>query len=244
MPATRAYIGRVQRVLLVLGLLPLLATLLLAVRSVPARPPNLANLVAARMHESGVTHPLTAVLLNFRGYDTMLEIAVLWLAGLGALALAPGPSAPRHRPHPVLAGLLRVLAPALVMTAGYILWAGGFRPGGAFQSGSVLGAGLVLASLGGMISLRPTFSLRLGLALGLAVFVGIAVGSWRATGELLHYPGATDKFSILAIESVAALSIAFILLTLFDRLTAAAESVTKPHANAHAATPHRGEERS
>lgn len=223
MASTRAYIGRLQCVLLALGLLPLLATLLLAVRSVPARPPNLAEQVAARMGESGVTHPLTAVLLNFRGYDTLLEIAVLWLASLGALALAPGPSAPSRRPHAVLAGLLRVLAPALVMTAGYILWAGGFRPGGAFQAGSILGAGLVLASLGGMISLRPTFGLRLGLALGIAVFTGVAVWSWLATGELLHYPGASDKLAILAIESMAALSIAFILLTLFDRLTASAE---------------------
>jgi multisubunit Na+/H+ antiporter MnhB subunit len=220
MRATSAYIGRAQRVLLALGLLPLLATLLLAVRSVPARPPDLAAQVAARMQESGVTHPLTAVLLNFRGYDTLLEIAVLWLAGLGALALAPGPSAAHGRPHPVLAGLLRVLAPALVMTAGYILWAGGFRPGGAFQSGAVLGAGLVLASLGGFVHLSPTFGLRLGLALGVAVFAAVAVWAWAQTGELLHYPGATDKWAILAIESMAALSIAFILLTLFDRLAA------------------------
>lgn len=226
MSATRAYIGRAQRILLAIGMLPLLATLILAVRSLPARPPNLADRVAAHMSESGVTHPLTAVLLNFRGYDTLLEIAVLWLAGLGALTLAPGASAPRHRPHPVLAGLLRVLAPALVMTAGYILWAGGFRPGGAFQAGSVLGAGLVLASLGGMISLTPSLGLRLGLALGLVVFASVAVGSWLATGELLHYPGATDKGAILAIESMAALSIALILLVLFDRLTAAASEDT------------------
>lgn len=226
MAETRAYIGRTQRVMLAIGLLPLLAALLSAIGSVPARPPNLAAQVAARMGDSGVTHPLTAVLLNFRGYDTMLEIAVLWLAGLGALALAPGPSAQRGRPHPVLAGLLRVLAPALVMTAGYILWAGGFRPGGAFQAGAVLGAGLVLASLGGVVHLDPARGLQCLLGLGVAVFTGVAVWSWAQTGELLHYPGTTDKWAILAIESMAALSIAFILLTLFDRLTSPSTSLS------------------
>jgi multisubunit Na+/H+ antiporter MnhB subunit len=220
MRATRSYIGRVQRVLLAVGLLPLLATLLRAVLSVPARPPDLTTLVAARLKESGVAHPLTAVLLNFRGYDTLLELAVLWLAGLGALALAPGASASQGRPHPALAGLLRVLAPALVMTAGYILWAGSFRPGGAFQSGATLGAGLVLASLSGYMRISPTLGLRIGLAAGVLVFVAAAGWAWARTGELLHYPGDSDKWAILAIESTAALSIACILLTLFNRLTA------------------------
>lgn len=227
MPATRAYTPFPIRIVLAMGLIPLLVALVQAVRAIPAHPPSVASAVSAHMPESGVAHPLTAVLLNFRGYDTLLEIAVLWLAGIAALALAPGASTGRHRPHPALAGLLRVLAPTLVISAGYILWAGAFRPGGAFQSGSILGAGFVLASLGGLISIRPTLSLRLALSLGLATFAGVALWSWLRTGELLHYPGATDKWAILAIESMAALSIAFILMTLFDRLTAHASDSAK-----------------
>jgi multisubunit Na+/H+ antiporter MnhB subunit len=50
--------------------------------------------VAAHLPESGVRHPVTAVLLNFRGYDTLLEVAVLLLAVLGVLALPPTESAP------------------------------------------------------------------------------------------------------------------------------------------------------
>ncbi len=41
------------------------------------------------MAASGVEHPVTAVLLNFRGYDTLLEIAVLLLALLVMLAVSP-----------------------------------------------------------------------------------------------------------------------------------------------------------
>ena len=40
------------------------------------------NLVA-----SGVSNPVTAVLLNFRAYDTLLELAVLLTAVLGIFAL-------------------------------------------------------------------------------------------------------------------------------------------------------------
>ena len=43
--------------------------------------------VAAHLAESGVTHPVTAVLLNYRGYDTLLEIAVLLLALLAQAQL-------------------------------------------------------------------------------------------------------------------------------------------------------------
>ncbi|MCS6770700.1 MAG: sodium:proton antiporter [Kiritimatiellae bacterium] len=223
MSASRAYAPLPIRIALALGLLPLLAALLHAVGSIPPRPPDLSAALMARMPESGVEHPLTAVLLNFRGYDTLLEMTVLWLAALGALSLASGPSARRRRPHAALVGLIRILAPALVMSAGYILWAGGFRPGGAFQAGSVLGAGLVLASLSGIVAVQPGVALSAGLALGTTVFAGVAAWSWALTGELLHFPAATDKWAILAIESASALSIALILLALFDRLTASAD---------------------
>ena len=38
---------------------------------------GLREAVTAQMDRSGVSHPVTAVLLNFRGYDTLLEVAVL-----------------------------------------------------------------------------------------------------------------------------------------------------------------------
>ena len=50
---------------------------------------GLAPLVEAYLAESGVRHPVTAVLLNYRGYDTLLEIAVLQAAVLGVLAFRP-----------------------------------------------------------------------------------------------------------------------------------------------------------
>ena len=50
-----------------------------AMLDLPLSAINLRIPVAANMGESGVSHPVTAVLLNYRGYDTLLEIAVLLL---------------------------------------------------------------------------------------------------------------------------------------------------------------------
>ena len=103
----------------------------------------LAGQVAANLADSGVTNPVTAVLLNFRAYDTLLELAVLLAALLGIFAL--GPARPGFKEGgPVLDGLIRWLVPLLVVTGGYLLWVGAHAPGGAFQAGALLAAAAVL----------------------------------------------------------------------------------------------------
>ena len=103
---------------------------------------ELRDAVAGQMAASGVRHPVTAVLLNFRGYDTLLEIAVLLLALIVILAAGIDTSSDRARAaNPVLQTMARLVAPVMVVVAVYLLWAGAFRPGGAFQAGAVLAAG-------------------------------------------------------------------------------------------------------
>jgi len=69
-------------------LLPLLACLTMGlgygVLSLPDQAEGLQKIVAGKMEVSGVSNPVTAVLLNFRGYDTLLEMVVLFLALLGS----------------------------------------------------------------------------------------------------------------------------------------------------------------
>lgn len=173
------------------------------------------------MEESGARHPVTAVLLNFRGYDTLLEVAVLLLAVLGVLALRSSVSIPVSPPRPdaspVLAALMRLVLPLILLAAGYLLWAGAHRPGGAFQAAAVLGGGGVLLRLTG--SIPPLGSpgpwLRIGLLLGFAVFLTIAAGSIGEGLSLLEYRGNRAGTSILLLESALTISIALILVTLF-----------------------------
>jgi multisubunit Na+/H+ antiporter MnhB subunit len=182
---------------------------------------RLPALVQSRLAASGVGHPVTAVLLNFRGYDTLLEIAVLLLAVLGSLALRPAVPAPavptRPEAGPVLEGLMRLVLPLAVLAAGYLLWAGSHRPGGAFQAGAVLGGGGVLLRLAGFIPpLRPPGpAWRAGLLLGFGVFLALAAWPIPEGKALLEYRGRAAGLAILLLESVLTLSIGLILVTLF-----------------------------
>ena len=158
---------------------------------------------------SGVEHPVTAVLLNFRAWDTLLELAVLLLALLGARQLGPA-QLQLSEPWPLLRAWGRVLAPLLVLAGGYVLWRGAASPGGAFQAGALLAAGIVLLRLAGALPvLRWSFwPLRLLVLLGLLLFVTVAgLCAWLGDGWL-SYPQGWAKPLILAIEAAATLSIA------------------------------------
>jgi multisubunit Na+/H+ antiporter MnhB subunit len=207
-----------QRVGIGILSLALLAGLSWAVRSLPVKPTGLTVESLVKLPESGVANPVTAVLLNYRGYDTLLEVGVLLLAIVGVWSLRRGewPAGHLHDP-PLLMSLLRVLLPVLVLAAGYLLWIGAFAPGGAFQAGALLGGALVLVMLGGLAGqiVPHDRRLRFGLVLGLLVFAGVGVITKWLTGGLLQYPAGSGGTWILVIESAALISIGLTLGLLY-----------------------------
>ena len=169
------------------------------------------NLVA-----SGVSNPVTAVLLNFRAYDTLLELAVLLTAVLGIFAL--GQATAGYQPAgPVFDGLVRWLVPVLILTAGYLLWVGAHAPGGAFQAGATLAAAGVVLRLAGRsrIGLPDGFALRIVMAAGVGVFLLVGLTLLLLGRSFLDYPPAWASALILLIETAAMLSIAATLLLAF-----------------------------
>ncbi len=193
-----------------------------------AMPSGLQNQLALSLGRSGVEHPITAVLLNFRSYDTLLEIGVLVIAGMAGISLASTQSLedPALRSSDsLLYALQRWFVPLMLLLAAYLLWAGADRPGGAFQAGAVLAATGVLMRLGGlpMEFIRPGMLLRLGLVLGFAVFLLVAVAGVLAGEAFLAYPPGMAGGLILAIEIVLTLSIGMILLALFVAAPVTAE---------------------
>lgn len=198
-------------------LLALFAGLGSAVMSLPVETAGLSVEVEAAMASSGVSHQVTAVLLNFRGYDTLLEMAVLLLALIGVWSLAPATSAPRSPPGAVLERLAQLYVPLMLLTAGYLLWNGAHAPGGAFQGGAVLAAAGVLMFLSGwsLPASLEGWPLRLTVILGLLVFTAVAaLLAWRR-GTLLDYPPSAAGELILLIETAAAVSIGATLAALF-----------------------------
>jgi len=205
------------RLLLAVLLSVLAAGLGYAVLSLPSPAPGLSDYVTANLESSGVSNPVTAVLLNFRGYDTLLELGVLLLALLGVWSFGAVPEGREPSPGPVLDKLSRLLVPLLILVAGYLLWVGADAPGGAFQAGSVLATAGVLLLLTGW---RPDtrfsgWPLRIALVAGLGAFVVVGVVLILVGGRLLEYPPSFAAALILLIEAAATLSIGITLASLF-----------------------------
>ena len=202
-------------------LLPLLLVLTVGlgytVLSLPDHAGGLQKVVAEKMEVSGVSNPVTAVLLNFRGYDTLLEMVVLLSALLGVWSLGGPALRSEAPPGPVLDTLARLLVPVLILVAGYLLWVGGHAPGGAFQAGSVLGAAGVLLLLTGwrLHTKLATLPLRLILVAGPGTFLAMAVFTLLTKGQFLEYPQAHAGILILILETAATVSIGVTLAALF-----------------------------
>lgn len=196
------------------------AILLQAVRTLPPVFDGLAPLVQEAVPRSGASNPVTSVLLNFRAWDTLLEVVVLLAAVMGVWSLRGLPSGEPRRdasPGRVLSTLLRLVVPVIVVVAGYLLWAGTSAPGGAFQAGAVLGAAGVLLHASGVlpgVTLR-VWPARLLVAGGLALFLVVAMGMPAGGRLVLDYPEPWAGPLILLVESALTISIAATLVALF-----------------------------
>ncbi len=197
----------------------------------PERAPLLPSLVAERLGESGVSNPVTAVLLNFRAYDTLLEVAVLvvamvvvWSLDRGSREFARDPE--ELREDPVLESLTRLVVPLVGVTAVYLVWAGSYAPAGAFQAGALLaGAGVLLVAAGILRPLSAALpTVRFLGVLALAVFVAVGLAALPWTGTLLAYPEGTEYGIILLVEALIAISVAVILVELFVDVPAVPEA--------------------
>lgn len=205
------------RLPLVLLLSALTAWLGFTVLGLGPAPGDIVKLVGTNLDASGVSNPVTAVLLNFRGYDTLLEMAVLLLALIGVWSLGETPLRWEAAEGTVLMHLPRLLVPVLTMAAGYLLWNGAHAPGGAFQAGSVLGAAgvLLLLSSGDLAARFMGLPLRVLLVTGLGLFVIAGLGMLTGGNQFLEYPLPLAASMILIIEATATLSIAATLAALF-----------------------------
>ena len=203
---------------LILGGCAVLALLLMAtVLSLAPADADLAAAVGGALADSGVSHPVTAVLLNFRAYDTLLEVAVLLVAPLVAAALpqplAVAAEAERER-DPLLQALTAIAVPVALLLAIYLLLIGATRSGGAFHAAAVVAGALVLMRLGAISRPQPWLTpmrQQQLLVLGLALFVAVGWLCLLMEGYFLGYPAGWAGGLILLIESGLTLSLALAL---------------------------------
>ncbi len=203
-------------VLLMLGLL--FAVLAWAYLAPGTEPVSLAREVDAALNQSGVDSRVTAVLLNFRAYDTLLECFVLFLGVVAVWSLRPSRyDRPEQEGGIILASLVRLLVPLMILVGGYLLWAGSRQAGGAFQSGAILGGAGVLLILcaSPLVDRLPRSLLAVGLCLGPLFFLLVGIIAVVMGGNFLEYRQLAATKNIVILESVAAFSIGLCLAALF-----------------------------
>lgn len=196
-----------------------LVTLALAtvVVSLPDPSPTLAPQAMENIATTGLGNPVTAVLIAYRAFDTMLEKCVLVIAVVGVWSLAcdrywggaPGVLRAVARDG-ALTFFAQLLPPLGVLIGIRIFWIGADEPGGAFQGGAILAAMWMIIMMARLAD-PPAISerwLRIALAAGPIVFLGVGILGFAAAGGFLDYPAGFAKPVIIFVEIFMTLSIA------------------------------------
>jgi multicomponent Na+:H+ antiporter subunit B len=95
----------------------------------------------------GVANAVTTVVVYFRGFDTLGEIAVLFIASLGVgIMLQPKQEKKESKTQSnfMLQTASKYLFPVILLFCVYIMVYGHLSPGGGFQGGVVIASGVVL----------------------------------------------------------------------------------------------------
>lgn len=204
-----------------LGVVGIGGILLWAVLTLSTAPGGITRLIAEHVPHSGVEHPVTAVLLNFRSLDTWMEVFVLLMVVVALLIVRRAPDvAEVHVPvseGPVLGGLARLVVPLMVLAAGYLLWLGTHAPGGAFQAGAVLASAAVLLLLAGRRSLTALRGRVLWMTMlsGVLAFLLVAAITLLSGLNMMQLAPEYAGTVIVVIETAVTVSIAVALAAMF-----------------------------
>lgn len=100
--------------------------------------------------ETGAANLVTAVVVTYRGLDTLGEVTILFtVAAIIAFFMKARQQQdrPRRRVTDILTTAARVLVPGTMLFGAYIFLHGHLTPGGGFQGGAVIASGFVLMLL-------------------------------------------------------------------------------------------------
>jgi multicomponent Na+:H+ antiporter subunit B len=135
-----------------------------------------AGYVDRSVEELGSPNVVTAVVVTYRGIDTLGEVSVLFLAAaaisllLRVMTGGGGAGRPKKRPaSEILTTGTDLLVPVIVFFGVYIFLHGHLSPGGGFQGGAVVASAVLLLFLA-----YPDFRLRHGLLSAIESLSGAA----------------------------------------------------------------------
>lgn len=200
--------------------------------------------------QAGAPNMVTAVLADYRSYDTLGETVVILTAGLACLLVLGGfaratrsetsePDAPINDMmysfgSDVLDATSRLMTPFIVLFAAYVVVHGHTSPGGGFQGGAIFAAAIILVRLvrGATPELQIGSRVLAAIAsVGAVVFLGTGLVSVFLGGNFLDYAalplpyhgGHLREMGSLTIEVGVFITVTATLVLIFYVLTSGAE---------------------
>ena len=198
--------------------------------------------ITQTLHDTNVPNMVTAVLADYRGFDTMFETAVIFTAGLAVIAILrrfkqedrcdlPEPYViSAGYPDTIIRFVARQLVPFIQLFALYVVAHGHHSPGGGFQGGVILGASFIL------LAISYDFKIVLGIMsekwnvllgnIGVLIYAGIGFLCLLLGANFLDYSmlskvlPATDKImarshGMLGIEIGVAIAVMAIVISIY-----------------------------
>jgi multicomponent Na+:H+ antiporter subunit B len=170
--------------------------------------------------ETGSANLVTAVVVNYRGFDTLGEVTVLFLAatGVGALLMFIKTDEDKKKkkglePSLILNKGARLVLPLIVLFGVYVFLHGHLSPGGGFQGGVIIASGMLLffiaePSKGASHKVVSIIESTAGLA-----FIGLGiVGLMTASKIFLANDFATDWGEVGLLVSAGLLPLIYIAI--------------------------------
>ncbi|MCL4078653.1 sodium:proton antiporter [Coriobacteriia bacterium Es71-Z0120] len=223
--------------LLVVAAMPLLAAMAQMPQFGSARQPAYTHVARRYLErgaeEAGADNIVTGVILNYRGFDTNGEVTVIFTACAAVCAVLASQRSSKEKGasgatvplSPVVAYVVRLLAPFIALFAFYVVLFGESSPGGGFQGGTIFAALVIILSVvtGREVaermlpgSVRPWLQIAGPLSF-------IVVGTLGAilTGGYLGFPQTSKSLTtamLMVIEFGIGVGGATVFATIFWRL--------------------------
>ncbi|MFT5407406.1 MAG: multicomponent Na+:H+ antiporter subunit B [Verrucomicrobiales bacterium] len=186
---------------------------------------------------------VTAVLADYRGFDTMFETVVILVAGIAIISVLsvigkgdqPRGGDIEERPEVpdlIIVQTCKLVIPILQIFALYVVAHGHYSPGGGFQGGVMMGASLILLALAcGLPTALQRLSERGAVVLaviGIVIYAGWGMLCLLMGANFLDY-GATDPIlpgsepmahshSALIVETGVAFTVTAIMFAIYANL--------------------------
>lgn len=192
--------------------------------------------------ETKVPNMVTAVLADYRGYDTLFETVVVFTAGIAIIGILrvvgagrekrPEPRLTETKPDLIIETTCRLLLPIIQLFALYVVAHGHHSPGGGFQGGVIFGAGFILLALARDLRAAQNWVPEkrvLNLAgAGVLIYAGFGVAALLLGANFLDYarldgllPGDAKMaryHSMLGVEIGVAFTVAAIIFSIYSNL--------------------------